>query len=615
MEAFFIFIAKSSGLVILFYCAYYFLLRKETFFNSSRWFLLAGLITSVALPFLVYTKIVWIEPTPIVQAPVMAASKTTIAAMDYSKAYLSPAVAEDPFEINWNYVVLAVYGIGFLALVIKFMIDFYSLNSVLKGKKVLQQADFKFVDINENIAPFSYFDYIVYNSSMYTALELESIIEHEKVHSDQNHTMDVLISRVFCVLFWFNPFIWLYKKAILQNLEFIADSEAAKIITDKKAYQYTLLKITAHESCVAITNHFYQSLIKKRIVMLNKNQSKKWNYWKYYAIIPALAAFIFLFQIKTIAQEKEAKEGRESKGIIEKNDSTEVIKIQKNTTDQELKKITADLKQKHNVDVVISDVKRNSENELTAIKVDVKRQNGKTQTIHIESNKAIKGCGIVVSTQDNGSKNIALITDDAPSNPRIFRNQVAERDEINDTDGDPLTPPTPPTPPSFPNGAMPQMPTLNVPMPPMPPISSGSKADMANFKKDMAEYEKKVKSIEPSIAAYEKQLNEFLSQRDANYEKDMQKYEAAMDKFSAEMEKFAENIEVKYGKDSKEYDINIKQYEQDMEHVKKDMKQYQKDAKQHERDARQKERDARQKERDARQKERDQRRDLESRRS
>ncbi|BFM44810.1 M56 family metallopeptidase [Flavobacterium sp. CFS9] len=593
MEAFFIFIAKSSGLVILFYCAYYFLLRKETFFNSSRWFLLAGLITSVVLPFLVYTKIVWIEPTPVVQTPVMAASRATMAAMDYSKTYLSPAIEEDTFEINWNYVILAVYGIGFLALVIKFMIDFYSLNSVLKGKKVLQQADFKFVDINENIAPFSYFDYIVYNSSMYTASELESIIEHEKVHSDQNHTMDVLISRVFCVLFWFNPFIWLYKKAILQNLEFIADSEAAKIITDKKAYQYTLLKITAHESCVAITNHFYQSLIKKRIVMLNKNQSKKWNYWKYYAIIPALAAFIFLFQIKTIAQEKEARKVKESKEVTKKNDSTDVIKIQKNTTDQELKKITEDLKQKHNVDVVISDVKRNSENELTAIKVDVKKQNGKTQTIHIESNNPIKGCGIVISAQNDGSKSVALITDDAPNRPGIFRNQVAERENINDTDGDPLTPPTPPTPPSFPNGAMPPMPPLNVPMPPMPPMNPGSKAEMANFKKDMAEYEKKLKSIEPSIAAYEKQLNEFLSQRDANYEKDMQKYEAAMDKFSAEMEKFAENIEVKYGKDSKEYGINMKQYEQDMKQYEQDMRRYEVDMKRLEKEMKQDEKEAR----------------------
>ena len=65
MEALLIFIAKSSGLLLLFYSAYYFLLREETFFNSNRFFLLAGLITSIVLPFFVFTKIVLIDSAPI----------------------------------------------------------------------------------------------------------------------------------------------------------------------------------------------------------------------------------------------------------------------------------------------------------------------------------------------------------------------------------------------------------------------------------------------------------------------------------------------------------------------------------------------------------------------
>jgi len=95
--------------------------------------------------------------------------------------------------------------------------------------------------------------------------------------------------------------VWLYKKAMLQNLEFIADSEALKNISDKKSYQITLLKVTTHENCVAITNPFYQSLIKKRIVMLNKNQSKKVNSWKYALIIPILIGFLFYFQVNVVA--------------------------------------------------------------------------------------------------------------------------------------------------------------------------------------------------------------------------------------------------------------------------------------------------------------------------
>jgi len=393
MEAFFIFIAKSCGLLVLFYCAYYFLLRKETFFTSNRWFLLAGLITSIVLPFLVYTKEVWVDPTPMIN-------------LNLSEMNVTQPI-EESFQINWNYVFLILYSIGFMIFVFKFLMDFKSLNSVLKGKKISQQADFKFIDTTENIAPFSYFDYIVYNSSMYSAVELENIIEHEKVHSEQNHTFDVLISRVFCILFWFNPFVWLYKKAITQNLEFIADKVAAQRITDRRSYQYTLLKITTHENCVAITNHFYQSLIKKRIVMLNKNQSKKRNSWKFCVVVPALVAFVLLFQIETIAHEKP-----QLVTVKSNTEGIDVFQITKTTTDEEFNQKVKTLKENFDITASFSDLERNSKNELTAIKVELKKGNEIARQMEVEGNNAIKAFAIVISTLENGKLTVDFKTDE-----------------------------------------------------------------------------------------------------------------------------------------------------------------------------------------------------------
>lgn len=575
MEALFIFVVKSSGLLMLFYFAYHFLLRKETFFNSNRWFLLIGLITSVVLPFLVYTKVVWVDPAPLPN-------------FNYSQVYIPHAIEKESFEIDWNFVSLAIYIIGFSAFMIRFALDFYSLNSVLKGKQVQQQADFKFVDINENIAPFSYFDYIVYNSSMYSESELESILEHEKVHSDQNHTRDVLIARVFSVLFWFNPIIWLYKKAIMQNLEFIADNEAAKKISDKKAYQYTLLKITTHQSCVAITNHFYQSLIKKRIVMLNKNQSKKWNYWKYYAIIPALVAFVFLFQIKVIAQEKESKENT---GVVKKTDPVDVYKIHKHTTDQDLKEMTEDLKKKHNADVEISNVKRNSKEELIAIKILIAKENEETQTLYIRGDKAIKNCGIVVSVDDNGSEKIGILTEDAIEKPMIIENRKIEVKEMKNKVGDvdPPSPPSPPSMPSFPSEPLPPAPPMDMskmPKAPKAPANPNDKVAMKNFEKELAEFEKKMQAFEPDMTAYEKQVEEIMAQREAIYDKEMAKYDLAMEKFDVEMEKFSDYIEQKYGPDSEEFSKNMKQYEKGMRAYEKSMRQQEKEMRKAEKEKR-----------------------------
>ncbi|KAF2337643.1 MAG: M56 family metallopeptidase [Flavobacterium nitrogenifigens] len=417
MEALFIYIIKSSSLMLLFYCAYYFLLRKETFFNSNRWFLLSGLIVSAILPLVTYTKVIWINAAPQFDT-------------DFQN-FVSNTSQDESSEFNWNFFLLGIYALGLLIFLIKLAIDFYSLNSIIKGKKIKQQADFKFIDINENIAPFSYFEYIVYNSSLYTASELENIIEHEKVHSDQNHTFDVLISRIFSIIFWFNPIVWFYKKAITQNLEFIADSEAAKKLLDKKAYQYTLLKITTHENCVAITNHFYQSLIKKRIVMLNKNQSNKRNSWKYYAVIPALAAFVLLFQIEVIAKERPQTVKSASTEI----EAVDVYTIQKNTTDLELKRIKTQLKMLHNVEFEASRVKRNSANQLTSLKVEIAYENQKSQSIQTGGKVAIKDFGIVVVTGKNGAKRTGIKTYDEKSavSQKVALNEKANNSEVKNT--------------------------------------------------------------------------------------------------------------------------------------------------------------------------------------
>jgi hypothetical protein len=381
MDTLFIYLVKSGGLLAAFYLAYFFLLRKETFFNSNRWFLLLGLVTSLLLPLVTFKKIIWVDPVP---------------QGDWSQIpanLVNPASAG--FEIDWFIVAALVYAVGIFIFLIKFLFDFGSLVRTLKGQPIRQQADFKYVDVTHNVSPFSYFNYIVYNSALYSQSELENILEHEKVHCEQKHSADVLIARLFCILFWFNPFAWLYKKAMLQNLEFIADSEALKNISDKRAYQITLLKVTTHDNCVEITNHFYQSLIKKRIIMLNKNQSKKWNSWKYALIVPVLAAFMFYFQIKVIAQE------RQNADVATLDVKPTDIVLNKNTTDAQLKAYSNEFKEKFGAKLKFSKVKRNSAGEITEIKVQYDDKKGKSGSWHVREDKPINS--LRLSRKDDGS--------------------------------------------------------------------------------------------------------------------------------------------------------------------------------------------------------------------
>ncbi|MGK4567865.1 M56 family metallopeptidase [Flavobacterium sp. 3HN19-14] len=287
-------------------------------------------------------------------------------------------------EIDWMQVATLAYIIIAAVLLLKVILNFISLFRLLKKQQIQKQEQFAFVDLNENIAPFSFFNYIVFNSRMFTNEELESILNHEKVHSRERHSFDILIAKLFSIVFWFNPFVWLYKKAISQNLEYIADRKAIQESNDKRGYQIALLKVVTNQDSLSITNNFYQSLIKKRIVMLNKNQSKKRNLWKYAFILPLLVAFMFYFQVKLIAQEMnpDVHSAQSWQDFIN-------IKIDKNSTDAELKAHTKKLKE-DGITLKFSKVKRNSSGEITGIKAEFKDKEGNKGVSQVDGKEPIK---------------------------------------------------------------------------------------------------------------------------------------------------------------------------------------------------------------------------------
>lgn len=297
METLFTYFIKVSVLVALFYLSYHFLLKRETFFSKNRLFLLLGLVTSVILPIVTITKIVWVEPVVFDEPFILS---------DFSNERMPDILYTEvqQSKINWSYIVAGFYFLGMLFFLVKFILSSLSLYKILHKSPITKQNGFQFIDSKNVKTPFSFFNYIAFDSSVFSEEELQNIITHEKVHSKQKHSFDIILSEIFSIVFWLNPFVWLYKKAIQQNLEFLADNKAVKASENKVNYQKTLLKITINPKELALANPFFQPLIKKRIIMLNKNQSKNRNLWKFTFILPILAVFVMQFQTKVVAQEK-----------------------------------------------------------------------------------------------------------------------------------------------------------------------------------------------------------------------------------------------------------------------------------------------------------------------
>jgi hypothetical protein len=343
---------------------------------------------AVVLPFITFTKTIWLPYNPnhfkIVETPLLVDNITQ---------------SNEIAAIDWYAIFVSIYLAIASLLLLKLGIEILSFYKKIKNKNRQKLAEYTLIASAASDSPFSFFNYIVINPTQFSGEELNHIIAHEAIHVKQNHSVDVLLTKIFCALFWINPVIYLYRKAILQNLEFIADHDAFEILKNKFAYQKTLLKVVLNEQNLSITNQFYQSLIKKRIVMLNTNPSPKRNSWKYTLVLPTLLAFFMNFQIETVAQIQAGDQETVSHAVSTSYSSM----VTKNSTNQELTELEETFSGQ-NQKLIISNVNRNNEGEIIEIKLMF--DTGKTyhRVFHRKSNKPIDDIQIFVKTDDKGNK-------------------------------------------------------------------------------------------------------------------------------------------------------------------------------------------------------------------
>ncbi len=339
------YLIKSTAVIILFYMIYKLLLQRDTFFENSRWFLILGILGAFVIPFIIIPIYITVEP------------QNTHNHITGNFIFNESTSNTIESSYNWSQLLTSIYFLGVVIFSIRLCIQFFSLTSLLYRHKKYRSGKFIFVEVNDNISPFSFFNWIVFNPEQFKKEELDQIITHEKVHASQYHSIDLLLIQITSVLLWFNPFIWFYEKAMQQNLEFIADSETQKLTYCRKSYQQLLLKTSVPNHQMAFANNFFNSLIKKRIVMLHKSKSRKRNQWKYLTIFPLLAFFLMSFNTKKVYIEADTKNER--------------FTISAETTNKDLKSIENALSAT-NLKLKFTDLIRNEDGDIQRISINTK---------------------------------------------------------------------------------------------------------------------------------------------------------------------------------------------------------------------------------------------------
>lgn len=221
-------------------------------------------------------------------------------------AIVLPAVTVTPGgggAIGWETTAMTIYTMVACLFLLRF---FWQLVSIVRLRNKCRTTDIngtKVYLLESDEGPFSFFNWIFINPTKHNRQETDEIMTHELAHCRQLHSIDVIFTELFAIVFWANPFVWLLKREVRLNLEYLADNNVLAGGTDSKKYQYHLLGLAYRKNVATISNNFNVLPLKKRIKMMNKKRTKRIAKVKYALYIPLAAALLVVSNIETVARD------------------------------------------------------------------------------------------------------------------------------------------------------------------------------------------------------------------------------------------------------------------------------------------------------------------------
>ncbi len=282
------FILETSFVFASLYSVYFLVLKRLTFHGLNRFVLLAFVPVSLIVPLINF------DIFPVVSNEIHIPKFDEMFYLSQQNTIDSIGIQNQfsfNFSLNFLYVTgVVVYGIFLMLSVLKlFKIKNHSI-------KIYQE---KYLVITGQISStFSFFNWIFLPEEIYNKNE-KPIIEHEKIHHDYRHTIDLIITEVFIAFFWFNPFVYFFRKSIKSIHEYQVDSQILNKGVKKSHYlQLMLNNITSGRNRLGLYNYFDYLSIKKRVNMITKAKSHKFQLVRYMFILPVIVILAMSFSIK-----------------------------------------------------------------------------------------------------------------------------------------------------------------------------------------------------------------------------------------------------------------------------------------------------------------------------
>ncbi|MBK3517155.1 carboxypeptidase-like regulatory domain-containing protein [Carboxylicivirga marina] len=278
--------SRSFLIVFLFVAIYHLFLRNDAHYSTNRFFLLLGLIMAIILP------AVELNYTVIVEAIRQDDAFVPIKPEVVNAVTVDSEVASN---INWYVVGMCIYGLVTLFFILRLFHQLIQMLHLLRSSKALC-VDGVNVCVHQKVEmPFVFGNRIFINDEAYLTPEYAEVYSHERIHLVQHHWIDVILSELFIVFQWFNPFAWYYSRLVKQNLEFIADQGVLNEGFQKEKYIQHIICETMGAEASVLANHFRFSQNKRRLKMMKNNRKSKWRLLKLLLVLPLIGGLLWAF--------------------------------------------------------------------------------------------------------------------------------------------------------------------------------------------------------------------------------------------------------------------------------------------------------------------------------
>jgi hypothetical protein len=278
MNNLFAYLVELNISLMILFMAYKLFFEKDKNFTVRRIYLMGVVLLPLILPLL---------PDSL-RMPVGQMTPLSIS-LEEITIFGSGTAAEAGNSINFTSILLLLYLVILAMGIMKVFLQLARITHAISNSQ-RYTAGGTILLANKSLHASSFFGYIFIDPDSMKESSFSHILEHENIHRKEWHSIDRILVELFVLINWFNPVAWMFRRSVIENLEYLADSAVLRRGTDPAKYQLSILN--QYIGSASISNQF-SNQIKNRINMLNKNY-KLGSRWKLAMLLPLAAIAFFL---------------------------------------------------------------------------------------------------------------------------------------------------------------------------------------------------------------------------------------------------------------------------------------------------------------------------------